>query len=272
MNDRLAVLSLLVLLGIVSRCPGSMIWPTHSDSHHTEDGNLLCQPNNNEDGSTETTTKFLDLKANHHGYERGMNTALLCQGHTTVGAPLKLDDVPLVDVDGVDYRQFVLDIDSPDAKKAAACLDALKIYVACKASLKHARGSGRVGKLAFNLSGHGGQYPLINDDDSGTETSHHEFLIDIPQSDFQRVDESGRDRYIYLYSCLKTFDKSCRGRADWSVEHWCQPPPCPPIPVPEPGSVGALCLALLALRRGRRRSFTFFVASASPHAIHYPAP
>ena len=48
---------------------------------------MLCQPTDGKPTAMETTAEFLELKDNHHGFERGMNTALSCPAYTTVGLP-----------------------------------------------------------------------------------------------------------------------------------------------------------------------------------------
>ncbi len=254
MKDRRVVLSILSLLGLAAHCPASAIGPMRSDAHHANFGNMLCLADDGESDKNEKVDKFLELSANHRGFERGMNCAPSCAGHTSLGSPLRLDDVPTVDCNGIDYRQFILDIDSPDAKKTGAAFNSLKIYLSCDADLKHAPCSPRVGALAFDLCASGdAHHPLITDDESDEGACHHRFLVDIPQTDFQTADASGRDCFVYLYSCLKTADRTCHSRADWSVGHPCDPcPPCPPAILPEPGSLSTLCLGLLALKRRRR--------------------
>jgi len=149
---------------------------------------------------------------------------------------LLLSAVPLVEMDGTPYREFLLDINQDKTTEGRLLsLDTIEIYQA---------GSG-------NLTGHpGGLGTLIYDLDAGadnwilldyglnTGSGSGDMFAYIPDSLF--IDED----YVYLYSMFGASETSAHpntsGFEEWSVRKLADTPPMVPAP-------GALLLATLGL-------------------------
>jgi hypothetical protein len=154
--------------------------------------------------------------------------------------PLLISDVPIVRIDGVDYREFLLDVDEGGTEKSRyISLDSMQIYLA---DSPDRTGYPDLGVKIFDLD----SLPttdnwILLDATLRSGSGSGDMFAYIPNSLFnvQAV------QYVYLYSKFGGSDPeyprahdSDGGPEEWSTRTDVTPPP-PPIPAP-----GAVLLAL----------------------------
>jgi hypothetical protein len=190
------------------------------------------------------------LRIQKNGVEEGYNTDYgqkeFPESDSSWTRSLLLSAVPVVNRNGVNYREFLLDINEAGGGNELLSLDKLQIFL------------GNAGDLTGYPSGLGS---LIWDMDAGPEgdTSIHldyslesgsgdgDMLAYIPDSLF-----AGQGSYVYFYSMFGaegTKDNglgSSAGFEEWSVR-------TPGPPVPEPGSLLALSTGIVSLIGFSRR-------------------
>jgi hypothetical protein len=166
------------------------------------------------------------------GTEEGYNTdarpfQLDQTGDLTVTHALLLADIPIVNIGGVDYRQFFLDVNELSAgsqvSKTQVLLEELRIYLAEAPDLtgynSHTETLSGLG-AAWDLDGSGNVSVKL--DASLNPTGVGDAFVYIPSTYF------GSSTYVYLYSKFGGKVKSDGGAESWGV----MPPPPPP-----PGSI-----------------------------------
>jgi hypothetical protein len=189
---------------------------------------------------------------NKDGVEQGYNTDFRpVQFDEKTDAPhtrsLLLSNVPIVNVDGTDYRQFILDINEPQGGgKSEISLDSLQLFL----------GDGPALHDYPTFDGHA---TLVYDLDSGAD---HEILLDaatnkggsgkgdmfafIPNSDF-----TGGNPYVYLYSEFGLEQPAEGGFEEWAVGKSSSNPAA--VPLPSAAWSGLACLGLLGAARLKAR-------------------
>src|SRR5262245_12472444 len=180
--------------------------------------------------------QFLTFVAlQNSGTEEGYNTdarpfQLDQTGDLTVTHALLLADVPIVNIDGIDYRQFVLDVNELSggapalSTKPQVLLDELRIYLADAPDLtgynSHTQTLAGIGP-AWDLDGAGNVSVKL--DASLNPTGVGDAFVYIPSAFF------GSSTYVYLYSKFGGKIKSDGGEESWGVMAPPPPPPPPPI-------------------------------------------
>ncbi|HKS61475.1 MAG TPA: hypothetical protein VJT13_07250, partial [Xanthobacteraceae bacterium] len=166
------------------------------------------------------------------GTEQGYNTdarpydATNDAGATaTFNHSIQLADVPLVEIGGVRYREFRLDINEANigGKTNLISLDALKLFSADAGNLSgldttvgtvgatNAFSSGR-SRLLYNLDSAGDIRVILTDWSTGS--GHGDYAVLIPDAAFAGVAES---QFIYLYSAFGDSDGTNGGFEEWYV-------------------------------------------------------
>jgi hypothetical protein len=171
---------------------------------------------------TSSFDTFLQLQSTN--VEEGYNTdarpfQLNQTGDLTVTRSLLLADVPVVNISGIDYRQFFLDVNET-TKNPQITLEELRIYLAEAGNLtgynsrtKTLSGLG----AAWDLDGAGNVSVKLNAQlNAGTGIG--DAYVYIPSAFF------GSSTYVYLYSKLGGKIKSDNGAESWGV---LAPPPPP---------------------------------------------
>lgn len=157
---------------------------------------------------------------------------------------LLLNDVPIVNIGGVDYRQFILDINEPNADKKdpnlpLITLKALNIFLGNAGNLTGYPTFGGNATQIYNLT----ESLILRDSNSGS--GRYDLLANIPNALFK-----GSNNYVYLYS---EFTGAEGGFEEWAVRK----PLSQPIPTPAllPGLIG-MGLAALRKRKGETAEIT----------------
>jgi hypothetical protein len=157
------------------------------------------------------------------GTEEGYNTDarpfdLDQTGDLTVTHALLLADIPIVNIGGVDYRQFYLDVNELSASpqvsstKPQVLLDELRIYLAETPDLtgynSHTQTLSGLG-AAWDLDGGGNVSVKL--DASLNPTGVGDAFVYIPSAFF------GSSTYVYLYSKFGGKVKSDGGQESWGI-------------------------------------------------------
>lgn len=187
---------------------------------------------------------FVRIQAN--GTEEGYNTSFT---PTPLDAKsgkwthnLLLSDVPVVNVGGTDYLQFLLDINQTNVEKTGGnllTLNALQIYLGAAGNM-HTTNISSLGTLIYDM-GAGNSIELDYDRNPGSGAG--DMYAYIPTSLI-----TGSNPYLYLYSAFGNPNPSNDGFEEWATVGG------PTPPVPEPGTMILLGAGFLGLAiYGKRR-------------------
>jgi hypothetical protein len=171
------------------------------------------------------------LRIDASGTEKGYNTDARPfqydqKGDLTVTRSLKLADVPVVNIDGTNYREFYLHV-RETASAPRISLDDLRFYVAEVGNLQNYKQSNDTlgGQTAvFDMDGAGNVSVRLDDRLNGT-TGKGDAFVYIPSSVF------GNATYVYLYSKFGGPNNANGMPEEWGVR------PVPPPPPPATGSI-----------------------------------
>jgi hypothetical protein len=164
------------------------------------------------------------------GVEQGFNTdarpLLFDEINNTNTRAQQLDTVTIVNVDGVNYREFLLDINQ-SKKSPLLSLDELRIYAAGAPNLSGYDSS--TGLLAghgalYDLDASGDSWVKLNDNLNGSKGVGDMMLL-VPDANFAGV---AAGSYVYLYSKFGVNIGASKGVEEWAVVRHGQavaPPP-----------------------------------------------
>jgi hypothetical protein len=203
------------------------------------------QISNNEAAGTGVIKSFVRLDSNN-STEQGYNTDYRSvqfdeKSDSNFTRSLLLKDVPIVKISGIDYRQFILDINEPNSgNKSKLTLDKLQIFLGNANNLTGYSANS-------NTTNFNGKATKIFDLDTNSEDSsvllkdlnqgsgRYDLLTYIPNAVF-----TGSNPYVYLYS---KFTGNDGGFEEWAVRtpHYVAAPPGA-TRVPEPSTTAALGL------------------------------
>jgi len=149
---------------------------------------------------------FCEEGFNSSGFTSGEPDSGMDRGDVLVGPytrDLLLADVPVVDLTGVAYRQFLLDINEVTGSGAHIDLDDLVIYQSNTA----ASATRTALTPIYDLDGAGARHILLNYD-LNTSSGAGDLVAYVPNSVF------GPETYVYVYS---RFGDSSDGFEEWSI-------------------------------------------------------
>jgi hypothetical protein len=224
---------------------------------------LFEQVSDSNAAGTGKINSFLRIHAlGNEGSEQGYNTDYRGQGGQKLQfdenqspqftRSLKLSDVPIVTKDGIKYRQFILDINEPNAQKQEKpliTLDKLQLFLGNAGNLfdySPTTGFGSNAYKIYDLDANKNSQVALKDINAGS--GRYDMFTYIPDSVF-----TGPNEYVYLYSSFQG-EFTQGGFEEWAVKMAdTPPPPPPPKKVPEPGTAVALLLAGWGVMRSRRK-------------------
>lgn len=178
----------------------------------------------------------------------------IADGYNTSGRPLSYDEnsspqftrdlpfsaIPIVNLDGTDYREFLLDINQTAAHPLLS-LDMLQIRVASSGGLTGTWGS--FGSQVYDLDS-GGNNTLLLNYSLNNGSGSGDLFVYVPNAVF------GDAKYVYLYSMFGAKGGAYRendGFEEWAVRTTTT------LPVPEPGTYALMLAGLGAVGFMARR-------------------
>lgn len=245
----LSVAFVFTTIGVAAAEPLALL--THGSSGYINDAWFRqIDP----DGSTGTGViqPFLHIQAN--GIEQGYNTDFKPIEFRDASSPwtrsLPLSIVPIVTLNGIDYREFLLDInENTGNSNQFLSLDKLQIFLGDSPNLTNYSGGG-LGTLVYDMdAGPSGDTWIELDYSLEAGSGGGDMLAYIPDNLF-----TDKDSYVYLYSMFGAQGTKANGMGssdgfeEWSVRKY--------VNVPEPGSILVFStglVSMLSLRKRRNR-------------------
>ncbi len=195
-----------------------------------------------------TFDPFERIKKN--GTEEGFNTDNpgkfldnVNNGDSQYNHSLLISDVPVVNIGGTDYREFLLDINQnkdSGANGNLLSLDKLQIYLGATPDLTYPS----LGTKIYDLDvGPDGDSWIKLDYELGKGTATGDMSALIPDSLF-----TGSNQYVYLYSAFGSELRSNDGFEDWGLRVGSTPV----IPAPGALLLGGIGVSIVGWLRNRR--------------------
>jgi hypothetical protein len=199
---------------------------------------------------------FVRIDGHHKdGIEQGYNTDYRPlqfdeKKDATFTHSLDLSDVPLVTIDGMEYREFMLDLNDPlGGNKDTLFLDQLQIFLGDSGSLHDFPSYDGHANMVYNLDGAGDTSIKLSAATNKGGSGKGDMFADIPADVFDHTSFSN----VYLYS---QFSSAGGGFEEWAVHKQVNAPTVDPV-VPLPpaawsGLAGIIGLAAVSVVRSRK--------------------
>lgn len=235
----------LMLCGLAAAADAATIDLTTAGATGT-DGTAIFQQTAPQPTGTGVIDSFVRIEATGNAdTEQGYNTdfrPVQFDEKTDIHTrSLLLSDVPIVNVGGVDYRQFLLDINEPQGQnQSTLSMDDLELFLGNAGDLHNfPTFDGNATKI-YSL----GDNVVLLDAAINPGSGIGDMFALIPDSLF-----TGPNQFVYLYSHFGTTAAAGGGFEEWSVIG-----PSAPIPLPPAAYTALITLGGLALV-GARKSF-----------------
>jgi hypothetical protein len=241
--------AIAVLFAITSPAIATTVDLTTEGSSGTVNGALFQQTDPQPTGSG-VIDSFVRVSTNgdiEQGYNTdGRPTAYDEDSSATFTHSLLLSTIPIATIGGIDYMQFLLDINQT-AVDPLLSLDEVQIFLEGVGDLTLPVTS--LGTPIYDLDTGGNNFVLLNYNLNNGSGSGDMFLY-IPTS--LLPGDTSATPYLYLYSLFGENDNNNDGYEEWATIQQAQT-----APVPEPGSLlllgsGLTALGIWRARRGKR--------------------
>lgn len=163
---------------------------------------------------------------------------------------LLLSAVPVVQWGGIDYREFIFDVNETGGPGALLSLDDIDIFLADAGNLLgHPTFPGGTTSLVYDMdAGDASNYVLLDGDISGAGSGKFDMLLLVPEALFASVDPSLN--YVILYSQVGAEGgllANSDGYEEWGYS-------MTGGIIPEPGTFSLVLIGLVSLALSRRRA------------------
>ena len=204
-------------------------------------------------GGTGNIEPFVRLRAT--GSEQGYNTSNAAlpfdakPGQWT--HDLQLNQIPIIEVNGIDYFEFVLDVnESGSSRKSFISLDEVQIFTSTTPS-QNTTNISSLGDLRYNLD-FGEDSVVLMDANQGAGSGVIDMTAFIPVSAFAGANATD---YVYFYSAFGTtgFLDSRPFTTEGGFEEWAVQIDENSVFIPSPGALALLAVSLFTVRPRRRR-------------------
>ena len=250
-HARLTAIPIALLLAALP-AEGSIVDLTGGGTASGVVNDAIFQFGNVGDGSG-SIDPFVVLRAT--GTESGYNTGASSPPFDTKAGPwttdLLLSDIPIITLDGIDYFEFILDVnESGNRNKSFISLDDVKIFTSSTGS-QDTTDIFALGDLRYDLD-FGGDSAVLMDANMTSGNAQVDMTTFVPVSAFAGA--SATD-YVYFYSEFGTTGSfgGNNYQTEGGFEQWAVQISATTVFIPSPGALALLTLGLITARPRRRK-------------------
>ena len=258
----ISMVCITLMAGVASGAPTVLHYVLEETSSAMVNGALFEPFDPDDPTGTGNFDPFVRIQGN--GIEKGYTTDGAVEFQTKSGKwthSLEFGDVPLVNVDGTWYREFLLDTDQNGGPGRYLSLDELIISLESAPDLTAYPGTAYTnfaGPVAYSLDNGADNAVIMDARMFGPGSGSGDLSVLIPDTSF---DPDSTNKYVYLYSVfgmqttVEVDGSPVSAVANDGFEEWgIRVGETPPPPIPAPGAVvlGGIGMAVIGWLRRRR--------------------